>query len=454
MTAVITGCKIGSTGRTNIVARQQAKGMPQRASLPSPNSGKTYEAAAERAGPAACRSRPRSRRLRSTEGEHFVSVLADSGIREQFPAAENLLYLDAAHQTPLPTSVRATLDAFYDQALHTAGPKQGWLNRVEEVRDQLARFLGVDAHDIAFTKNTSEGLNVAAHGVRWEPGDNVLLLEGEHPNNAYAWLSQRPHGLEVRLVPQDKKWADADSFAPYIDERTRAIAISHVMFHSGQRNDVAAVTALARQHGIEVVVDAMQSVGVLAVDARALGVSALASGCHKGLLVPQGLGFLYTPHDAERLPPTYVALAGVANSRTSLVAGPEPVQLRPGAQRFEIGNFNLAAIHGLGASLALIESVGIDRIESHVLSLGDHLLAGLDGLDIPLVGPVEREHRSHIYVLDLPGPFWPELFTTENVRLSPVRDGIRVSFGLYNTTDDVDRFVDLLRRGRKLHGTV
>ncbi|MGW6793182.1 aminotransferase class V-fold PLP-dependent enzyme [Streptomyces chartreusis] len=382
-----------------------------------------------------------------------MSVITDVGVRAQFPAAENLLYLDAAHQTPLATSVRAGLDAFYDQALRTAGPKRDWLTRVEEVRGQLARFIGVNADEVAFTKNTSEGLNVAAHGVRWERGDNVLLLEGEHPNNAYAWLSQRPQGLEVRLVPEDKKWADADTFAPYVDERTRAIAVSHVMFHSGQRNDVAAVTAFAQRRGIEVIVDAMQSVGVLNVDARALGVSALASGCHKGLLVPQGLGFLYSPHDAERLPPTYVALAGVANSRSSLVAGPEPVHLYPGARRFEIGNFNLPAIHGLGASLALIESIGIDRIERHVLCLGDQLIDGLNALDIPLVGPIERGHRSHIYVLDLPGPFWPELFAAENVRLSPVRDGIRVSFGLYNTSDDVDRFVDILRRGRKRQGT-
>ncbi|MGW6795200.1 aminotransferase class V-fold PLP-dependent enzyme [Streptomyces chartreusis] len=380
-----------------------------------------------------------------------MSVITESGLRAQFPAADKLLYLDSAHQTPLSTLVRAGLDAFYDEALYTAGPKRGWLARVEEVRAQLAGFLGVDPHEIAFTKNTSEGLNIAAHGVHWEPGDNVLLLEGEHPNNAYAWLNQRADGLEVRLVPEDKKWADADTFAPHIDERTRAIAISHVMFHSGQRNDVAAITALARRHGIEVIVDAMQSVGVLDVDARALDISALASGCHKGLLVPQGLGFLYTPRNAEQLPPTYVAAAGVANTRADLVAGPEPVELRPDAHRFEIGNFNLPAIHALGASLSLIESVTTARIEEHVLALGDQLSAHLDDLGIALVGPTEREHRSHICVLDLTGPDWPDFFTAENVRLSPVRDGIRVSFGLYNTADDVDRFASILRRGLKQH---
>ncbi|MFE7034491.1 aminotransferase class V-fold PLP-dependent enzyme [Streptomyces sp. NPDC057621] len=380
-----------------------------------------------------------------------MSVVIDSGLRAQFPAADKLLYLDSAHQTPLSRPVRAALDSFYDQALFTAGPKTNWLRRVEEVRVQLASFLGVGAQEIAFTKNTSEGLNIAAHGVSWEPDDNVLLLEGEHPNNAYAWLSQRQHGLQVRLVPQDKKWADADTFAPYIDERTRAIAVSHVMFHSGQRNDIAAIAGLARRHNVAVIVDAMQSVGVLEVDARALGVSALASGCHKGLLVPQGLGFLHTPCDVVEFPPTYVAAAGVANARADLVAGPDPVELRAGARRFEIGNFNLPAIHALGAALDLLEHVTTAQVEEHVLSLGDQFLTRLDGLGIALVGPAERERRSHIYVLELTDPGWPEYFAAENVRLSPVRDGIRVSFGLYNTADDVERFSDILQRGLARH---
>ncbi|MBA4866925.1 aminotransferase class V-fold PLP-dependent enzyme [Streptomyces sp. PSKA54] len=372
-------------------------------------------------------------------------------LRSQFPAAEQFLYLDAAHQTPLSLPVRAALDAFYDQALNTAGPKKHWLTHVEEVRARLAGFLGAEPREIAFTKNTSEGLNIAAHGLRWEPGDNVLLLEGDHPNLVYAWLGLRAKGLEVRPVPQDggpgKKWADADTFAPYIDSRTRAVSLSHVMFHSGQRNDVAGIAKLAKQHGAEVVVDAMQSLGVLDLDVRALGVSALAAGCHKGLLVPQGLGLLFTPNDAERLSPTYTALAGMADTNENLAVGTGQVKLRPDAQRFEIGNFNLPAIHALGAALDLFEEVGVRSVEEHVLDLGDRLIQHLDALGIRLAGPVERERRSHIYVLDLRAPGWPEFLASEKVRVSSVRDGIRVSFGLYNNAEDVDRLAGILRRG-------
>lgn len=374
-------------------------------------------------------------------------TLLDDSFRPLFPAAENLLYLDSAHQTPLSFPVKAELDRFYDAALQTAGPKYNWLNRVEEVRGQLAGFFGARPEEIAFTKNTSEGLNICANGVSWERGDNVLLLEGEHPNNAYAWLAKRSDGLEVRLVPNDKKWADAETFAPYIDDRTRAIGISHVMFHSGQRNDVESIVKSVQGRQISVVVDSMQSVGVIPFNVKDMGVSAIASGSHKGLLTPQGLGFMYTAQPLENLKPTYVATAGVANSRADLVAGPDPIELRPNAHRFEIGNFNLPAIHALGGALTLLERIGVANIEEHTHTLGDQLIDIADSHGIDLVGPREREHRSpHIYVLDLKAPEIASYFADQGVRLSPVRDGIRVSFGLYNTPEDVERFGQLLHK--------
>lgn len=370
-----------------------------------------------------------------------------SVVRKNFPAADNMLYLDAAHQTPLSLPVKAELDAFYDAALNYAGPKYGWLNRIEEVRAKLAAFIGAEPNQIAFTKNTSEGLNICASGLQWEKGDNVVLLDSEHPNNAYAWLAKRDLGLEVRLIPCDKKWADAATFEPHVDSLTKAIAISHVMFHSGQRNDLESIIAFASARGIAVIADSMQSIGVLPVDVRTMGVSAIASGSHKGLLTPQGLGFMYTATGVETLAPTYVSNAGVANARADLVASAEPIVLRGDAHRFEIGNFNLPAIHALGGALDMINELGLANIEDHVMELGDELIAICDKLGIDLVGPREREHRSHIYVLDLKQEEWPAFFKAENVRLSPVRDGIRVSFGIYNTLDDVKRLGTLLEKG-------
>lgn len=364
--------------------------------------------------------------------------------RAEFPAAERMLYLDAAFQTPLATSVRAALQRFYEEGHETAGPKATWLDRVEIVRARVAGLLGAAPQEIAFTKNTSEGLNIAANALPLQPGDNVLMVHGDHPNNAYAFLNLRRKGVEVRFLPLAGETADAATFAPHIDARTRALSLSHVTFHAGHRFDVEGIGRLCRDHGLFYVVDAMQSVGVLPVDVKRIGATFLAAGCHKGLLVPQGLGILYADAAVEGLQPAYLAAASLAEVPADLIAQPNRLALRAGAGRFEIGNFNLPDLHALAAALDLIERSGVAAIEAHVLSLGDRLIGHLDRLGVGLVGPRSRAHRAHIYVLALPVEDWMAKFATSNVRVSPERDGIRVSFGLYSTATDVDRLAEVI----------
>mgnify|MGYP001560972965 CR=1 FL=1 len=368
-----------------------------------------------------------------------------AAIRRQFPVTEHMLYLDSAHQTPLATSVRDALVRFYQEGNETAGPKAVWLDRVERVRARVAKLLGAQPSEIAFTKNTSEGMNIAANALPLVAGDNVLLVEGDHPNNAYAFLNLQRKGVEVRFGPLSGTTAQAEMFAPHIDARTRAISLSHVTFHAGHRFDIASIGALCAQKGLYFVVDAMQSTGVVPLDARASGASLIGSGCHKGLLVPQGLGILYCRQDLDELQPAYMAMSSLANPPGDYIARADNMALKPGAGRFEIGNFNLPDIHALDASLTLIESVGVPAIEAHLYDLGDRLIERIDELGIRLVGPRARAERSpHIYVLDLPAQEWLDYLTSRQVRVSPERDGIRVSFGLFNLADDVDRFVRIL----------
>lgn len=370
-------------------------------------------------------------------------------VRDEFPVTRHMLYLDSAHQTPLATRVRVALDAFYAEGHEMAGPKPIWLRRVDETRTRVAAFLNAEPCEIAFTKNTSEGLNIAANAVPLRAGDNVLLIEGDHPNNAYAWLNLKRKGVEVRFVQlsSDSVIADAETFAPFIDERTKVISLSHVTFHAGQRHDIASIGRLCEEKGIYLVVDAMQSVGVLPVDVKALGVSVLAAGCHKGLLVPQGLGILYVKNGLDEMQPAYVAMSALANPPADYVARPDDLQLRKDAGRFEIGNFNLPDLHALGAAIDLIEEIGVSNVETHVLALGERLIAHLDELEIALVGPRSREARSHIHVLDLPVQPWFDYLTREGVRVSPERGGIRISFAMFNTPADVDRVIEIIRKG-------
>ena len=367
-------------------------------------------------------------------------------VRKEFPAVERIVYLDAGFQTPLARPVKSAIEQFLREGFETAGPKSVWLDRVEQTRAKVARFLGVTADEIAFTKNTSESMNIAANALPLKDGDNVLMVHGDHPNNAYAFLNLQRKGVEVRFIPMTEA-VDAESFRPFVDARTRAISMSHVTFHAGHRFDINSVGALCAEKKLYFVVDVMQAIGVVPIDAKAVGASFIGSGSHKGLLVPQGLGLLYWDKSLKELEPAYLAAASLADIPGDLIACPDRMAPSPTARRFELGNFNLPAVHALGASLDMIEQIGVEKIQSHCFDLGDHLIACLDELGVSLVGPRDRKHRApHIYVIGLPASEWIGHFEEHGVRVSPERDGVRVSLGMFNTADDIDRLIEIIRK--------
>lgn len=368
-----------------------------------------------------------------------------ASVRRAFPVTQHMLYLDSAHQTPLAGPIRDALFGFYSEGHEYGGPKPVWLRRVEQIRSRVGEFFNAKPTEIAFTKNTSEGLNIAANAIPLAAGDNVLLISGDHPNNAYAWLNLRRKGVEVRFIELTTEVADAATFERHVDDRTRVITLSHISFHAGQRHDIESVGRFCKGRGIHLVVDAMQSVGVVPIDVQTMGISVLAAGCHKGMLVPQGLGVLYVREGLQELQPAYLAMTSMANPPADYIARPDDLATRKDAGRFETGNLNLPDIHALNAALDLITGIGIERVEEHVLHLGDRLIERMDELGIRIVGPRARPNRAHIYVLAL-SPDWVDYLTQNQVRVSPERDGIRISFGVFNTLEDVDSLADIIRR--------
>ncbi|QCR38449.1 aminotransferase class V-fold PLP-dependent enzyme [Nissabacter sp. SGAir0207] len=367
-------------------------------------------------------------------------------VREKFPVTGNCLYLDSGHQSPLSVDVKAGIEQFLDESLNHAGPKSAWMARLEEVRAQVARFFGVSASEIAFTKNTSEGCNLIANAYPFREGDNVLMLEGDHPNNTYAFLNIEKKGVEVRFVPMTER-VNAETFRSVADERTRIISLSHITFHAGHKFDIESIAGFCKEQGILLMIDAMQSVGVTPMSLKEMGVSVMVCGSHKGLLVPQGLGIMYISKEVTNLVPPFLAAASLENPPADFIASRDNMALRAGAGSFEVGNYNLPTVTALGRAIELIESVGVANIESHLYDLGDRLLSHLDRMGIDLVGPRSRDDRApHIYVIRLDADKWLPYFTENNVRVSPERDGIRVSFALFNTENDVDAFASVVEK--------
>ncbi|KAH7109092.1 pyridoxal phosphate-dependent transferase [Dendryphion nanum] len=379
-----------------------------------------------------------------------------SKYRTLVPVASNPnnIYLNASFQPPANAKVKAAVDTFFDQALNHPHPKPIWQTTTTRAKELLAEYLHVAPETLAFTRDTTEGLNLFQRSIHWEKGDNVVVLDTEHPNHVYGWLALAEQGLEVRQIPAgDKGFADASTFAPHVDGRTVAIGLSSIMFHNGQLNDVEDISTQFRPKGIHVLVDMTQHVGVADIDLPTLNVSAAAFGCHKGLGCPTGLGALYiNPEILPSLKPTppIVGAGAISNLPGTLLAIPD-VRYHPTIQRYEHLNVSLVGTTALKASLELLaHDIGIKRVENHLRALGRELMLRCKSIGVEVIGsPVSVRRAPHLYVLRLLHPGWKKHFEGDGVYVSHYRDGLRVSLGFYNNVRDIDAFIGSIERGHR-----
>lgn len=368
-------------------------------------------------------------------------------------ASGTCTYLNAAFQPPMNSRVKDACTDFLNQASTWQNPKSGWQSEAEEAQQLLAKYLHVASEDLVFTRDTTEGLNLFQRSIDFKPGDNVVLLETEHPNHAYGWLALRDRGLEVKFILNGNvPHADDATFAPYVDDRTIAIGFSSIMFHNGQMNNVKSICSKFRPRGIYVLVDMTQHVGTSPINLPELGVSAAAFGCHKALGCLTGIGALYIePQTLRTLKPTppIVGAGAVANVPSTLLVDPTLVEYHASAKRYAHLNLSLIGAVSLKASLKLLDQeIGMDRVERHLRMLGAHLGHMCEEIGIEVVGSQISGLRSpHIYVLKLLREEWSQHFEEEKVIVSQYRCGVRVSLGFYNDLGDIGALGASIKRG-------
>src|SRR5262249_11291054 len=228
---------------------------------------------------------------------------------------------------------------------------------MKHVRALAAQLLNADPGEIAFVKNTSEGINFVAEGFQWRSGDNIVLAAEEYPSNQYPWLNQQYRGVEVRSVPSRGNRIAIDDISKAMDGRTRIVSLSFVEFASGFRNDLEAVGTMCRERGVFFFVDAIQGLGVFPLDVRRAPVDFLAADSHKWLLGPEGIGLFWIRKDLiDRLHPIDVGWNSVVDS---LNFSKIDFRLKSDAGRWEGGAQNVAGIAAMGASLQLLLDFGI-----------------------------------------------------------------------------------------------
>ena len=367
--------------------------------------------------------------------------------RHEFPITERFVHLNHAGVAPASRRVVAAVTAFITEATTVdALTQQRWSARCEQVRAGFARLVGSQADEIAFVKNTSEGLSLVAAGVDWRAGDNVIAVDGEYPSNVYPWFGLRRWGVETRLVSPIRGRVCVDDVRALADAHTRLVSVSFVDWSSGARTDLASIGEFCHSRGIIFCVDGIQGVGAVQLDVERAGVDCLAVGGHKWLLALEGCGCLFVSRRvADRIASVLHGWKSVTDADTYL---PYHFNPRPDAAKFEPGSPSVLSTYALGAAIDLLLEVGPDRIEDHLLELTDRLGAGLRARGAQVVSPWGAGERSGIVVFRLGND--PQRLCTALINqgfIVRVRNGgIRVAPHFYNNEDDIDRLLAALDR--------
>lgn len=385
---------------------------------------------------------------RSAPSENSAPPVDIARYRELFPITRKLVHFNHAGVSPVSTRVTAAMAQFLDLSARTATLHYEEMEaRAEGAREKFARLIGADIEEIAFVKNTSEGLARFANGLPLREGDRIVTTNLEYPSNVYPWWHLRRRGIETLMVKHREGRIRLEEIEKALAPPTRLLAISSVEFGNGFRNDLEALGKICRRRDVWFCVDAIQSVGLIDLDVKRCGIDFISADGHKWLLSIEGVGAMYVSRRIlEEVDPVNVGWKSVVNRGDYFNYD---LRFPRSALKFEEGSLNLCSLWGFDAALALIHEVGVPAIERRVMTLLDRLIAGLDGRGFPVTSPLGAGERSGILTFGpAPGKEDAKALVARLRRagfITAERAGtVRVSPHFYNSEEEIDRFLEIL----------
>lgn len=377
----------------------------------------------------------------SLDISHYV------GNPQEFPILRHCDFFNHAGVSPLPRRAGEALRNFADQYEQRAYLDSGFYKQIEALRVSAALMLNAHRDEIAFIKNTSEGIATVAGGIDWRAGDRIVTTNVEYPANMYPWMDvSKRLAVDLITVPEtdteDGRAVALNALLKAADHpRTRLLALSHVEYASGQRHDLATIGRFCRERGILFCVDAIQSMGVLPLDVRAMNIDYLSADGHKWLLGPEGAGIFFCRR--EMLAKTRPLVIGWMNVVNDQDYGHYDLTLKADARRFECGTHNVPGLLALKASLEMLLAIGVENVAGRLKELTDRLIAALQQKGYPIVSPRAATQWSSIVSFTSPAHdhqhLWQTLRTQHKTEIALREGRLRVSAHFYNTPEQIDR---------------
>lgn len=317
-------------------------------------------------------------------------------IRKDFPLTRRIIYMNNASTSPMPlSSIKAATD--FMMLLSEYGPDSRFSSeRINELiidtRRKLARILNASEEEIIFTHSTTEGINIVSRGLKLKKGDNIIIRDGnhEHMSNYIPWVKLEELGVEVRRLSIGEHGSiNLDELESKIDDNTRLIALTHILYNTGLILPVEEVSKIARKYSIPFFIDAAQSVGSIEVDLKKIGCDFLSFPASKWLCGPTGIGVFYCKKERQDMLEPLVYGPGSAFIRD------ERVILNTIPTRFEGGFRNYIGIAAFNASLKYIMNVGINNIRKRNIQLANMIRDELKDR-LTIYGPEDEKMRNSI----------------------------------------------------------
>ena len=367
-------------------------------------------------------------------------------LREEFPITRNYNYQNHAGVAPLSRPAAEAAREYLQHAEENAYIGGGFYKRADRVRQQVADLINAKPDEIAFTKNTTEGISFVTNGLSWTNGDNIVLSCVEFPGNVYPWQALQARGVQMRMVLEEDGRVPLEQVIAAIDSRTRVVAISSVQFASGFRSDLSSLGEYCQSKGVFLCVDAIQSLGVFPLDVRAMNIDFLASDGHKWLCAPEGSGIFFVKRELQgHLRPSTI---GWMSMKEPFSFSRYRFEFADSARRYESGSYNFAGIFALGGALDLVDRIGIENIAQRLLMLTDRLCDGLRNKGYRIVSSRAAGEGSGIVA------FFSDTHDADQVQrhlqaehriVIAVRAGrLRASPHFYNTEQEIDQLVETL----------
>jgi cysteine desulfurase / selenocysteine lyase len=370
-----------------------------------------------------------------------------SQIKKEFPIKKEMIYFNNASIGPMSYRVISRINEFLNDVRdHGRVHYPEWCQYADTViKQDIGTLIGADSNEIAFVKNTTEGILIVSNGLDWRPDDNVIIADIEYPSNVYCWMNLERRGVKIKWVKNKAGRILVKDIANLIDKNTRLISLSAVQFSNGFRFDLEELSHLCTKKNVLLNLDGIQYVGVIRMDLKKYHVDFLSVGGHKWLLGPIGTGFFYCNRKSmDHIHPQNVGYHSVDKSEDHM---DYELVFRPNAGRFEEALVNFPGIWGLHEAVKMFLEIGTDNVEKYILELVSHAAEGLKAKGYEIISPFAEKERSGNLSFRHPVISSDELYEKlikSNVNVAIRAGNLRMSPSIYNDHEEVDRFLKII----------